>query len=1064
GDLAAATDALLQAANDDPSAARWAAVEDAADRSGREHLRVEALQNLVPLVDDAARLDVQKRLARAEGARGSLAAAEDAWRAVLSVDPADGEADVAIEALLVARASYDDLAEHLARRALRLAEAGTEKDTLRAIRLRRAAILEQRLGRHDEAARELEQLLRETPGHVSAQRWLVDLYEKGGAPARALPLLRELAAQASDPAEQEALGARQVRVLLHAGDLPGARLALVPLLDRPAVSSAIAEARVAIGRASQDPVELGAALEALARSSQDDPRIRSELLVEAAQAAARAGDTDLSLARAKDAARLAPEVPSTQLFARGLEYRMRGPGNREDALVTVTSLAPLMRGRGLEPEDLALCAFLVAEAEDVGEPGSGEATLRACHAAIGTQALVSLGIAERAAAAGRHDEAVRFFVDAVYGNLLGLRRPGRVALAAADAAENLGDGDSVLQFLNEAAKDPETRVEALRRLAQVSFVSRDMTRARTVLRGLADALDGNEKAEVLAQLARALFDSKVPSERIEADRTLREAIAAAPPELATMLQEQLGGFRSRPPASELPRSVSSMPPIRQVSPLPTPPPGWPAPMQQVNPTAAAPGAPAPLAVIGHLPAAPPSSDASPPATVPDARPSSASPSQPLSDVPATPVVQVPELVERTRTDPPPQPAGGVTAVSAFSPLDRHAPLLTEARLKLAAGDREEGERLLASALREGSLAAADALDELLAGDASRSAMLLKVRRQAVELRPGDMKRLAALREAAVIDKNLNYVRAIDHVLRAFDPKQVAAAPPPLSAQSTQPGMLALLTRHSREVAGEALGIVWEGANALFAKPATAYRMTGVERVAPGPMSTLSRLYEVALRLLDTPRFALYHRRAQGPLTLTVALLQSPSAILAGDAKDDSPDVRWMLGHALASVIEQNALAVGLPEAEGRLLWDVLLGSFGPPGRIKMERAHANLADMLWQALAPRAQRRLKELLGGDDETPFDLVLERANQSGRRVGMYLTGDFAHAARLVVGEHPALDASLLDRPGGLAHLCAELPSLADLYRLAVRPEYADARWHVPSPQSQRFPFSASGTAPV
>ncbi|CAN5878348.1 hypothetical protein BH11MYX4_BH11MYX4_51390 [soil metagenome] len=405
-----------------------------------------------------------------------------------------------------------------------------------------------------------------------------------------------------------------------------------------------------------------------------------------------------------------------------------------------------------------------------------------------------------------------------------------------------------------------------------------------------------------------------------------------------------------------------------------------------------------------------------------------------------------------------------TSVSPASPLDPHAARVAEAKRMIASGATGEGEKLLSEALRDGSLTAADALDEILAKDPGRSAALLKVRRQAVELRPGDIRRLVALKEAARADQNLNYVRAIDHVLRAFDPSQTPLPPPPLTAQATQPGMLTLLTRHSREVGGEAFGVVWEGAHALFAKPPTAYRMTGLERVAPGPMWTLSRLYEVALRLLDTPRFALFHRRGSGPLTLTVALLQSPSAILGGDAKEDGPDVRWMLGHALASVLAQNALPIGLPEAEGRLLWDVLINAFGPPGRTKMDRAHANLAEMLWQALAPRAQRRLKELLGSDEATPFELVVERANQSGRRVGMFLTGDFAHAARTVVGEHPALDASLLQQPGGLAKLCAELPSLADLFRLAVRPEYADARWHLPSPQSSRFPFAANGAAPV
>jgi len=1068
GDVAGATDALLQGATDEPTAERWSAVELAAERAGREHIRVQALRNLALHVPLSEQPDVQKRLARAEGARGSLAAAEEAWRKVIAADDSDGEADVAIEALLVARASYDDLADHLRRRAARLAKGGAQRETLRAVRLRRAAILEQRLGRLGEAASELEQLLQENPHHPSALRWLADLYEKGQTPLRALPVLQELAAAATDPLDQEAIGARRVRVLVETGDIDGARMVLGAFLDRGTSSSAITEARVAIARATQDPVELGAALEDLARTSPDGARARSEMLVEAAQAAARAGDTASSLARARDAARLAPDIAATQLFARGLEYRVRGAGSADDATATLAALASLGGDTTLEPEDTALRAFLMAEAEDVISPGAGEVTLRACLRVVGPQALIAVGLAERASAAGRLDEASRFFGEAVQGNLLGLRRPGRVALAAADVAERVVDEELLLRFLNEAAKDPETRIEALRRLAQVSFVSRDMTRARSVLRGLADALEGGEKAEVLAQLARTLFDSTVAAERIEADRTLREAIDHAPPELAGVLREQLGSYRSRPPPPPVgpPRSpLSTMPPLARE--LPTPPPGWPPLVQERRPapTTETP-APRALAIIGHIPNAPATMNPTPAEdSLSSVRQAPlTSPAGALSSAPPVPLTVPPPEPDAPPRDASAPPVATTSSSPPRSPRDPHAERVAEGKRRVASGAREEGEKLLSDALRDGSLTAADALDELLARDPGRSAALLKVRRQAVELRPGDIRRLVALKEAAKLDQNLNYVRAIDHVLRAFDPAATPLAPPPLSAQATQPGMLTLLTRHSREVGGEAFGVVWEGAHALFAKPPTAYRMTGLERVAPGPMWTLSRLYEVALRLLDTSRFALFHRRGSGPLTLTVALLQSPSAILGGDAREDGADVRWMLGHALASVLAQNALPIGLPEAEGRRLWEVLLGSFGPPERVKMDRAHANLAEVLWQQLAPRAQRRLKELLGTDDATPFELVVERANQSGRRVGMFLTGNFAHAARTVVGEHPALDASLLTQPGGLAKLCADLPSLADLFRLAVRPEYADARWHLPSPQSSRFPFAPNGAAPV
>lgn len=1062
GDAEGAADALVQAATADPNGVRWLAVERAAEATGRENVRVQALENLVLFVDEAARPAVRKRLARAEGARGSLDAAEKAWRAVLDADPSDTEADVAIEAMLVARGSFEELADHLGRRARRLAESGAEKETLRAIRLRRAAILEQRLGKLEEAAAELEQLLVETPNHPSALRWLADLLERAAAPKRALAALEQLAASTTDPVEQEAVGARRVRALLAVGAVDAAREVLAPFVDRRASSAALQEARVEIARATQDPIELGTALEDLARASPEDARARSEMLVEAAQAAARAGETDISLARAKDAARLAPDVASTQLFARGLEYRLRGAGSAEDASATIAALGRLS-DESLEPEDIALRAFLLAEAEDVLTPGRGENTLRECLGAVGPQALVALGLAERALANSDIEQALRFFGDAVYGNLLGLRGAGRVALSAADAAERAKDNEAVLRFLNEAAKDPEARVVALRRLAGFSFTVRDVARARGVLRGLAEVLEGGEKAEVLAQLARALFDSTEPAERLEADRTLREAIEAAPPELAERLRDQLDGYRSRPPSSSTAPSALSRPPSsapRAAPPLPTPPPGWgyssdtgPSSAPQRPPRGGGAGRPVGHAVLGQIPTAPPVMLAEAP-----------------EDLIASlrhPPLNAPDVAAQ-RDDGEGAASGGAgiepTAVSATARVDPHVARIAEARSKIAAGLREEGEKILGATLREGSIAAADELDAILSADPSRASSLLKVRRQAVELRPGDMKRLTALREAAKLDKHTNYVRAIDHVLRAFDPQSAATAPPPLSTQQTQPGMLTLLTRHSREVAGEALGLVWEGASGLFTKPATAYRMTGLERVAPGPMGVLPRLYEVALRLLDTPRFALFHRRVDGPLTLTVALLQSPSAILGGEAREDGADVRWMLGHALASVLPHNALALGLPESEARVLWEVLLGAFGPPGRVKMERAHANLAEMLWEALSPRAQRRMKELLGGDDAAPFELVIERANQSGRRLGMFLTGDFGHAARTVVGEHPALDPAELGKPGGMAKLCDELPSLADLYRLAVRPEYADARWHVSPPQSKRFPFGTGGHSPV
>lgn len=1059
GDAAGATDALFQAATEEPTVDRWIAVERAADSAGRDHVRVEALQNLARLAPDtSARLVILKRLAQIEGGRGSLAAAEAAWREVMEIDPDDADADAAVEALLVSRGSFDELAEHMGERAARLSRRTTaeDRDKLRAVRLRRAAILEQRLGRVEDACAELELVLADQPGNPSALRWLADLWERAGEPLKALPALERLWAGTTDDIEFVTLGVRRVRALLATGDVAKAQHAIADLHARTPNVLTVAEARVEVARAAGAPAELGNALVELARISVEEPRVRSELLVEAAQAAARSGDREGSLVRARDAARLAPDVAATQLFARGLEYRLRGAGTPDEARATIASLERLQDASipgqtPLETEDIALRGFLIAEAEDVvNGAGAGEVVLKRVLAQIGAQPLVALGLAERAAKAGRHEEAYRFYTEAVYGNLLGLRRPGRVALAAAESASLAGDLSTTQRFLNEAAKDPDARPEALRRVSKMALSRGELARAKPLLRELADSLSGDDRANVLAELGRALCRAQSPADRLEGDRTMREAAEVATPDLAAQLRGELETFRGRVPSQQQVPAVAPGPmPARHATPsLGTAPSPAPERVMVADPS---------LSVqIPGIPRVPPQINV----TTLDDEAIQSIRHPPLGTDRPPPPDPLPAIVEEAAP-----PAATISEVPT-TPAGKVA----KAKARLLHHNRPEAEKLLTEALREGSIEAADMLDTLLKDEPAQRAALLKVRRQAAELAPGNTSRLALLREAARADQNTNYVRAIDHVLRAFDPAAGPLPPPPLMAQNAQPGMLTLLARHSHEPGGEAFGVTWDGASAIFAKSPAAAGLNGLDRIVAGGTTPLSRLYEVALRLLDPPRFALFHKRNVGlgaphrgelplaevgtPLSMTVALVTSPSAVLSGDATEDSAELRWILGAALSAVLPQNALVVGLPDADARSLWNVLQGAFGPPGIVTVDRKDANLADMLWQTLAPRTQRRLKELLGSEEATPFELVAERAKQSGRRVGMFLTGDFGHAARATLQDFPQADAQEIERPGGLEKLAKQLPALADLLRLAIRPEYADARWHQPSQATQRL----------
>jgi hypothetical protein len=233
----------------------------------------------------------------------------------------------------------------------------------------------------------------------------------------------------------------------------------------------------------------------------------------------------------------------------------------------------------------------------------------------------------------------------------------------------------------------------------------------------------------------------------------------------------------------------------------------------------------------------------------------------------------------------------------------------------------------------------------------------------------------------------------------------------------------------------------------------------VERVVPGPSSTVARLYESAMRVLDAPRIPLFAPRANsGTPASHVALLTPPSVILAGDVRDDTAEVRFALGRGMSAALPQNVLRLGLPPAEGRALVEAMRAAFGPPehGR-QVEGRAARLAESFWQIVPARTQRRLQELLGSASIPEYEELVARAHQSGRRVGMFLAGDFAHSARTLLSE----SALRVDEPPTLASLrslCDEVPQLADLFRLAVSPEYAEARWHAVAPTTPRGTVSS------
>lgn len=1001
GDIVGATHALLDAARADSAPLiRWSAVERAAELANLAGIRVTALREIDSRVADEVRPAVLRRLARALEEVGDVEAALAALEKVLSVEPDDEDADRAIEAILVGRNDYPRLVAYLAGKAARLGRT-ERRDALRAVRLRRAAILEQRLGRIEEACGELERLLRDWPENETALRYLADLYERSGQMAKAAPLLRHLSELARGPQTQADLELRAATAMRDAGNVDAALTLVREILTR---DPELVEAHILwvdLARKIDDPIELGNAVEASARVQHGrvDPMVISDLWVEAAQASSRAGDSDKSLARARRAAEEAPTKSSAQLFARGLEYRLRGAGTAEDSAKTLDDLARI-EGT-LDAEDVALRTFLVAEALSVlGRNEESMARLNEAYAQVGARPLVALGMAERLAAGASFAVALPLFETALGGNLLGFRSRGTVALAAADAAMRCDRAQVALKFLDMAAFDDDVRIVALKRIAQVAAALGDVARSRAVLLELAHSVGDEDRALTLAQLGRLLCASPDEVDQTEGARAFRDAIAAAPEGsiLLAQLEAELRTLRAR--------STTRM---------------------------------------SERPAADPlrSDDAPPP--------------------------QVHYVL-----------SGDASRVVDLETAVRLAPSVDErvaARRALARAHEERGavdaaEAVLWEALGDGSVEAGDDLALIFGRSSARATDLLRVRRIQVELAPGDRSRLESLRAVALSDHNVAQARAVEHVARAFDPGAGPLPPPPVANQTEQPGMLQLITRPGTSVAHaalDALAIVWEGASTLFVRDAASYAITGVELVAPGGASAVSRLYEIVLTLLEAPQIPLYVRRAKPAAAIpddmsvrsTVAILQRPAAVLDGETRTETGELRYALGHALASALPHNVLALGLGDREGQILWRAIVGAFGPPDSAReVDSTSGKIAEALWQTLPQKSQRRLQDLLRGAPIPEFEAVVEAARQNARRLGMFVAGDFELAVRMFLNE------SGQDIPAGplaLVALSSRFPAVADLLRLAVSPEYADARWRPASspnpngPSTGRFRFS-------
>jgi hypothetical protein len=147
---------------------------------------------------------------------------------------------------------------------------------------------------------------------------------------------------------------------------------------------------------------------------------------------------------------------------------------------------------------------------------------------------------------------------------------------------------------------------------------------------------------------------------------------------------------------------------------------------------------------------------------------------------------------------------------------------------------------------------------------------------------------------------------------------------------------------------------------------------------------------------------------------------------------------------LAAALPQFALLFGAPESQTRSVLRGLVFAFGPPRPTPASLGPVlALAELLWESIPGRLQRRLRELCDDPNGLDYDAAMTQARVAVRRAGFYVSGDY-HASFNEIALDEGLEPALAATPGGLSELCAKSPSLASLYRLAISPEYAETRW--------------------
>jgi tetratricopeptide (TPR) repeat protein len=259
-------------------------------------------------------------------------------------------------------------------------------------------------------------------------------------------------------------------------------------------------------------------------------------------------------------------------------------------------------------------------------------------------------------------------------------------------------------------------------------------------------------------------------------------------------------------------------------------------------------------------------------------------------------------------------------------------------------------------------------------------------------------------------------------LEGFQPKEQVAADT-YDGELTLADRQALLSADGATALREVFQLLGDATSLLLPKQLADFGVGTADRVSPVEKTPLALVFSACARALGTKTTTVYLRRdaAPGDEQVIVAAMARPALLVPPGIGERLPlgQLRFVIGRAVELTQPAALFATGFEPRDFARMLQTVLCAFHPRHmrRRGIDEARRREAEELRRGFPYKAGRRLGELFRERPDLPFDSAAWRraVHISANRVGLVLSGDLRAA---------------------VSQLCAEDPQLSDL------PLYPDA----------------------